>query len=73
MTSATITDLLSLRSSEQPDAVAYSYLGNGEDKTGRITYRELETKARSIANVLREYAAASDRAVLMAGLAGLWD
>jgi natural product biosynthesis luciferase-like monooxygenase protein len=65
MTPTTITDLVSLRASEQPDAVAYSYLDNGEDETASLTYAGLDQRARAVAQLLRAHAKPTDRVVLI--------
>lgn len=65
MTPTTILDLLSLRACEQPHAIVCSYLGNGEEEADRFTYAELEIRAHALAEVLRAYAAPTDRVVLI--------
>ncbi|MBN9617507.1 MAG: hypothetical protein BGO25_03505 [Acidobacteriales bacterium 59-55] len=65
MMPTTISDLLSLRASEQPSAVAYSYLDNDGDEEASITYADLEQRSLGIAELLRIYANPGDRAVLI--------
>jgi natural product biosynthesis luciferase-like monooxygenase protein len=65
VTPRTIPDLLSLRASQQPHTIAYRYLGDGEYEADRITYGELEIRARALAAILHAYAGPMDRAVLI--------
>jgi acyl-CoA synthetase (AMP-forming)/AMP-acid ligase II len=65
MTPTTIPDLLSLRACEQPNTIAYRYMGNGESEAARITYAELEQQALAVAELLSAYAKPGDRVVLI--------
>lgn len=65
MTQTTILDLLRLRTCEQPNAIAYSYLDNGEDVAARITYADLEQRALAVAELLRALTKPGDRVVLI--------
>jgi natural product biosynthesis luciferase-like monooxygenase protein len=65
MTPMTIPDLLSLRACEQPNAIAYSYLDNGEDEAARISYADLEQRSLAVAELLCAYAKPGDRVVLI--------
>lgn len=50
---ATIVSVLRQRSVLHPDRKAFTFLVNGEDETGSLTYGELDTGARNIAMRLR--------------------
>lgn len=54
---ATFTDLLRDRAAERPDAIAHVFLSEaaGEMAAERLTYGELDVRARGIAARLREY------------------
>src|SRR5262249_37274843 len=49
--------LLHARAQRAPDACAYTFLEDGEDEAGRLTYGELDRQARSIAAVLADMGA----------------
>ena len=61
----TLNDVLRRRAAEQPERVGYTFLADGETESERLTYGELETRARAVAVALRERAAPGDRAVLL--------
>ncbi len=46
---ATIVTVLQKRSQLSPDKVAFTFLATGEEETGSMTYRELDSKARTTA------------------------
>lgn len=50
---ATLTDLLDMRATEQPEAEALTFLEDGETQDDSLTYRELNRRARSIASRLQ--------------------
>jgi amino acid adenylation domain-containing protein/non-ribosomal peptide synthase protein (TIGR01720 family) len=64
-----LVELLQQRAESAPERVAYRFLDDGE--TARITYGELDRRARSIAAHLQETGALGERALLLypAGLA----
>jgi acyl-CoA synthetase (AMP-forming)/AMP-acid ligase II len=62
---STFTELLSERAQNQPDLTAYIFLHRGETEVGRLTYRELESKARAIAASLQAIDAKGERALLL--------
>ena len=59
-----LIDLLRARTAEHGPRVAFRYLADGETEDSRLTYDELESRARAIAAVLAPQAAAGDRALL---------
>ena len=61
---ATLIDLLRARTAEHGPRVAFRYLADGETEESRITYEELELRARAIAATLSPQAAAGERALL---------
>ncbi|MFA1547955.1 MupA/Atu3671 family FMN-dependent luciferase-like monooxygenase [Actinomadura chokoriensis] len=58
-----VSDLLRWRAQEQPDAIGYSFVS--ESGTARLSYADLDRRARSIAGMLREECAPGDRVVLL--------
>src|SRR5262245_3143880 len=46
---STLDEILRFRAQEQPDRLAYIFLEDGETESGRLTYAELDRKARVIA------------------------
>jgi natural product biosynthesis luciferase-like monooxygenase protein len=61
----TLVDLLCRRASEQPDRLAYSFLADGEIEEHRMTYGDLDRRARSIAALLQSLNAACERVLLL--------
>jgi natural product biosynthesis luciferase-like monooxygenase protein len=61
----TLVDLLCRRASEQPDRLAYSFLADGEIEERRMTYGDLDRRARSIASLLQSLNAEGERALLL--------
>jgi acyl-CoA synthetase (AMP-forming)/AMP-acid ligase II len=63
---ATLVDLLSYRSLSQPNQVAYTFLVDGDTEEVKLTYQELDQKARAIAVELQSLKAApGERALLL--------
>src|SRR5687768_17283264 len=62
---STLAGLLRLRASEQPGREAYLFLGDGELETERLTWGELDGRARAIAAALRETVPPGGRALLL--------
>jgi len=60
-----LTELLISRAVEAPDHWAYLFLAEGEVEAGRLTWRELDERARSVAATLRESCAPGVRALLL--------
>ena len=46
---STLVELLRYRASSQPERIAYIFLRDGETEEARLTYGELDQKARAIA------------------------
>src|SRR3954465_10370001 len=44
---ATLVELLRYRALTQPEKLAYTFLQNGEQPAGQLTYRELDRQARA--------------------------
>src|SRR5215510_3299160 len=70
-TVCSLIELLQQRAGSTPERVAYRFLGDGETRESRITYGELDLRARSIAACLQQMGACGERALLLypAGLA----
>ena len=58
-----LVDVLSQRAIKQPEQAAYIFLGDGERETDRLTYRELDLRARAIATQLQSWQ--GERALLL--------
>src|SRR5436190_7007882 len=52
---STLDEILRLRAQEQPDRLAYIFLEDGETESGRLTYADLDRKARVIAVQLQPF------------------
>ena len=52
---ATLVDVLELRAQQQPEAIACIFLEDGETDETRRSYREIQAKARTIAQALLEH------------------
>jgi len=61
---ANLIELLRARTAEHASRVAFRYLADGETEESRLTYKELESRARAVAAALAPQAAAGDRALL---------
>lgn len=59
-----LVDLLRARAAEHGARVAFRYLADGENEESRLTYEELEWRARGIAAALAPQCAAGERALL---------
>jgi amino acid adenylation domain-containing protein len=62
---STLAGLLQARVAEQPDREAYLFLGDGEIETERLTWGELDGRARAIATALLESVKPGGRALLL--------
>lgn len=58
-------DVLKWRAEQEPERTAYIYLSDGETSEESITYKELDSRARSIAANLQEESQAGQRALLV--------
>ena len=61
---STIVEILQEQAATQPDATAYIWLEDGENKTVKLSYRELELQAKAIAMQLRHHAAPGSRVLI---------
>ncbi len=62
---STLVDLLGYRAQNQSDQTAYTFLQDGEIEAGRLTYKELELKARAIAAKLQNLNTTVSSALLL--------
>ena len=62
---ATLASLLRSRAAELGGRTAFVFLADGEAEGGRLTYAELDGRARAIASALRESLAPGDRVLLL--------
>ena len=62
---STLVDLLQYRASHQPDIAAYTFLQDGEVESGKLSFRELDQQAQSVAVYLRQSTHPGDRALLL--------
>lgn len=60
-----LVDLLRHRALYQPNQVAFTFLGDGETESSRLTYQELDKQARAIASQLQSLNLAGERALLL--------
>jgi acyl transferase domain-containing protein/acyl-CoA synthetase (AMP-forming)/AMP-acid ligase II/NADPH:quinone reductase-like Zn-dependent oxidoreductase/acyl carrier protein len=61
---ANLVELLRARTAEHGPRLAFRYLADGETEESRLTYEELESRARAIAAAFAPPAAAGERALL---------
>ncbi len=64
-TSANLVELACSRANEKPDRTAYVFLQDGENESGRLTFAELNRRARVIAARLQRMGMAGKRALLL--------
>lgn len=62
---STWVDLTRYKAREHPDRLAYIFLEDGETETARLTYGELDRRARAIAAWLQQLEAPGERALLL--------
>ena len=62
---STFVDLLRDRAAKQPDRLAFGFLGDGENVTDRLTYGQLDERARTIAALLQSRYPPDERALLL--------
>lgn len=60
-----LVDLLRYRAKHQPNNTAVTFLPNGEEEETKLTYQELDQKARAIATTLQGMKAVGERALLL--------
>lgn len=61
----TLNDILRWRAIHQPERLAYVYLADGEEEKARVTYAELDERARAIAAMLQSLGGSGGRALLL--------
>src|SRR5688572_31350898 len=64
-TASTWIRVLQARAAESPTACAYTFLAEGEEESGSLTYAELESRARALAACLQGMGAAGERVLLL--------
>jgi acyl transferase domain-containing protein/acyl-CoA synthetase (AMP-forming)/AMP-acid ligase II/acyl carrier protein len=62
---ATLTSLLRLRAAEQANDLAFAFLSDGETMKDRVTYSELDQRARGVAGVLHAHGATGEPVLLL--------
>ncbi len=62
---STLVDLLGYRAQHQSEQTAYTFLHRGEIETDRLTYGELDQRAKAIASLLQSLIAKGERALLL--------
>lgn len=62
---SSLVEVLRYRAATQPHDTAYTFLLNGEEEAGSLTFAELDTKARTLAVRLLADVAPGDRALLL--------
>jgi acyl-CoA synthetase (AMP-forming)/AMP-acid ligase II len=62
---STIVDILSWRSLHQPEQIGYIFLEEGETESTKLTYRDLDLKAKRIATKLQSMGLSGERALLL--------
>jgi acyl-CoA synthetase (AMP-forming)/AMP-acid ligase II len=62
---STVTELLRYRAARTPDRLAYEFLTDGEPEGPRLTYGELDRRARAVAAALQSSVAAGERVLLV--------
>ncbi len=65
VTNSTIIDVLLDKSTDRPYQTAYTFLADGENESGSITYQELDLQAKAIAVKLLTKVKPGDRALLV--------
>ncbi|HEV2149633.1 MAG TPA: beta-ketoacyl synthase N-terminal-like domain-containing protein, partial [Longimicrobiaceae bacterium] len=60
-----LVELLRTRAEDAPSETSYLFLADGEAESERVTYAELERRARGIGALLREAGAAGERVLLL--------
>jgi myxalamid-type polyketide synthase MxaB len=62
---STFVDILNHRALQQAEQTAYIFLANGETETARLTYQQLEQKAKALAAQLQLQMSPGERALLL--------
>jgi amino acid adenylation domain-containing protein len=61
----TLAGLLRERAADRPDHGLYTFLADGEEEAGGLTYRELDRRARALAAWLQDAGCRGERALLL--------
>jgi acyl-CoA synthetase (AMP-forming)/AMP-acid ligase II/acyl carrier protein len=61
----TLAGLLRERAGDRPDHQLYTFLADGEEEAGGLTYRELDRRARALAAWLQDAGCRGERALLL--------
>lgn len=64
-TYSNLVELACSRANEKPDQIAYVFLQDGENESGRLTFAELDRRARAIAARLQSMGMTGERALLL--------
>src|ERR1051326_8880782 len=64
-TVSSLVELLQQRAASAPERTAYRFLGDGDAGDSRVTYGELNLRARAIAASLHDMGARGERALLL--------
>ncbi|BAG01936.1 AMP-dependent synthetase and ligase [Microcystis aeruginosa NIES-843] len=62
---STFVDILNHRALQQAEQTAYIFLANGETETARLTYQQLDQKAKALAAQLQLQMSPGERALLL--------
>jgi len=65
MTSQTFVSVLAARAEREPGRPAFTYLGDGEHESARLTFGDLDRRAREIAGALQARGLAGERVLLL--------
>jgi len=65
MSSQTFVSLLAARAEREPDGLAFTYLGDGEHETARLTFGALDRRAREIGGALQARGLAGHRVLVL--------
>ena len=60
-----LDDVLRWRAADTAGLFAFAFLGDGENETGRLTYRELDRRARALAGQLQRYDCRGQRVLIL--------
>ncbi len=61
----TLVDVATQRAARDPDKVAFTYCGNGEEESDQLTYRQLDHRARRIASLLQQQNKAGEHVLVL--------
>jgi acetylornithine/succinyldiaminopimelate/putrescine aminotransferase/acyl-CoA synthetase (AMP-forming)/AMP-acid ligase II/predicted amino acid dehydrogenase/acyl carrier protein len=62
---SSFVELLRARAAARPEGLAYTFLAEGETEAGRLTFAELDRKARAVGALLQELKAGGERVLLL--------